>query len=419
MKHPLLAIFILAIACRSAMQSIETTPDPGKNALIEILNADPLMQDFMRRSDSLNIQVIYTRIERDKNGEPRFTDYYFKVDPSKYFYPASTVKMPISFLALEKLNELRSQGYPVDRNTTMVTDSSFVGEEVAYTLPSAADSKASVGHYIKQIFLVSDNDAFNRLYEFLGQEYIYNQLKKKGFDHSVIRHRLAIVRSPEQNRHTNPVSFHDTSGNVIYSQPAMRSNAAFPEPPIHLGKGYYSGGKLVQQPFEFTLKNNVGLADLHGQLRNLVFLPGKKSERFNITEDDRQFLLRWMSSLPRESRYPYYDTTAYPDDYTKFIGKGIIKNNKQLRVFSKAGWAYGFLTDLAYVIDPEKNVEFMLSATILCNSDGIFNDDRYDFEQTGYPFMQRLGEVVYQHELQRKRARKTDFSGLRFDYAGE
>ncbi len=417
MKLTLLSVFILAIACRSTMQTIESSPDPGKNTLVELLQSNKEMQRFIQNKEELNLQVIYTKIDRNPKGEPHFTDYLFNVDAGKYFYPASTVKMPVAFLALEKINELRERR--IDKYSTMITDSSFSGQQVSYTQPTAKDSKASIAHYIKQIFLVSDNDAFNRLYEFLGQEYIHNYLQQKGYNHSVIRHRLAIFLSQEQNRHTNPVGFYDTSGNVLYEQATQYSKASFPDANIKLGKGYYSGNKLINEPFDFSLKNNVSLQDLHQQLRTFIFPASvKKEQRYNISEEDQLFALRWMSSYPRESRYPYYDTISYPDNYTKFLGSKIISNSN-VRIFSKAGWAYGFLTDVAYIIDLENNVEFMISATILNNSDGVFNDDKYDFEKTGFPFMALLGDIVYQHELKRKRPGKVDLSGLRFDYTKE
>ena len=87
-----------------------------------------------------------------------------------------------------------------------------------------------------------------------------------------------------------------------------------------------------------------------------------------------------------------------------------------IRIFNKVGWAYGFLTDVAYVVDFEKKIEFMLSATIYCNSDGVLNDDTYDYETVGLPFLEQLGRVVYEYELGRKRKHQPDLSRFKVAY---
>ena len=80
------------------------------------------------------------------------------------------------------------------------------------------------------------------------------------------------------------------------------------------------------------------------------------------------------------------------------------------------GNAYGFLVDAAYIVDFRNNIEFLLSAVIYCNSDGIFNDDNYDYEKTGLPFMKNLGRVVYEYELKRKRKNVPDLRTFQFTY---
>jgi len=69
------------------------------------------------------LQIIYTQITRDKNNEPSFKNYYWRADTNQFFYPASLVKLPVSIMALEKINELKSTG--IDRNAPMLTDSAF------------------------------------------------------------------------------------------------------------------------------------------------------------------------------------------------------------------------------------------------------------------------------------------------------
>ena len=45
----------------------------------------------------------------------------------------------------------------------------------------------------------------------------------------------------------------------------------------------------------------------------------------------------------------------------------------------------------------------MLSGTIYVNRDGILNDDKYEYEELGYPFFKEVGNIIYQYELERKR----------------
>jgi hypothetical protein len=67
-------------------------------------------------------------------------------------------------------------------------------------------------------------------------------------------------------------------------------------------------------------------------------------------------------------------------------------------------------------VDYKHHVEFMLSAVIHCNSDGIFNDDKYDYDTLGRPFMKNLGRVIYDYELKRKRRHIPDLSAFQFQY---
>ncbi|MDP3667003.1 MAG: hypothetical protein Q8R50_10015, partial [Sediminibacterium sp.] len=171
--------------------------------------------------------------------------------------------------------------------------------------------------------------------------------------------------------------------------------------------------------FNFSEKNRVYLQDQHHILQSVLFPEvTNRKQKFNLTDDDYVFLKHWMSAYPKESNYPYYDSTEYWDAYCKFLvhgsEKGPLPNN--IRIFNKVGDAYGFLTDITYVADFENKVEFMLSATISCNSDGIYNDDQYDYETVGFPFMKNLGRMVYEYELARKRKYLPDLGKFQIQY---
>lgn len=399
MKHLFFLTFILLFSIMANGQVFDT-----KSPLHRVFNDNPKWFSRIESNpDSFRVQIIYTQINRNKKNKPSFKEFSYRLNKEEYFYPASTVKMPIALLALEKINELGIKG--LTRNSIMITDSAAVAQDHVYNQPNANDGAPTIENYIKQIFLVSDNDAFNRLYEFLGQEYIQRKLKEKGYPDAIIRHRLQVNRTVEQQAITNPVKFYDTAGNLIYEQPAIESNAVFEATNVLLGKGYMKSGKIINEPFSFLNKNRIYLQDLHHILQSVIFpdqFPRKK--RFNLTNDDYAFVKKYMSIYPRESESPSYDSSYYYDTYCKFLLQGSERKTlyPNVKIYNKVGDAYGFLLDIAYITDASNNIEFMLSAVISCNTDGIYNDDKYEYDSIGFPFMRDLGIAIYQQELLRK-----------------
>ncbi|HEX6849273.1 MAG TPA: hypothetical protein VF144_19945, partial [Chitinophagaceae bacterium] len=75
--------------------------------MVELLKQHPEYFQAVLANADHKVQIIYSKIDRRKNGKPQFTDHYFNVSDSSYFYPASTVKLPVAILALQKLNELK------------------------------------------------------------------------------------------------------------------------------------------------------------------------------------------------------------------------------------------------------------------------------------------------------------------------
>lgn len=386
--------------------------------LDSLLTADDSLNVFLKNKIENNIQIVYTKIDRDTANFPTFTNYYFNINHQNYFYPASTVKMPLAFLSLEKLNNLKKNN--LTKESIFITDSSAPKQEIVFNDPSSENGCPSIAHYVKKIFLVSNNDAYNRLYEFLGQSYIQKKMKQKGYHDVAIRHRFQTALNEEDNKHTNEIRFFDTPGNLLYKQNAQYSKASFKSPKILLGNAHYKGNSLINQPFDFTLKNKIYLNDLHEVLKSVYFPEAMPEEkRFNLTNEDYQFVYKWMSAYPKESKYPYYDTSIYYDAYVKYFMFGSEKETipANIRIFDKVGLAYGFLTDIAYIIDTTNKVEFLLSATISCNSDGIYNDDKYDYKTVGFPFFKQLGNVIYKYELKRSRNHSPDLSKFIINYS--
>lgn len=419
------AVAVVPEAVPEPVPVVSPAPIPVDSSLTDSFFVDILKQrpqyfdSILSQRKEWNVQIIYTQVDRGANGIPTLTHHYFNLNPATYFYPASTVKFPVSLLALQKLNELKISG--LDKNTTMITEHDYGGQSGVYNDPTTPFGAPSISQYIKKILMVSDNDAFNRLYEFLGQEYINDQLHKKGYGDVQLLHRLNIFLSHDENRHTNPVKFLRSDNRVIYEQPMQFNTKAYLNRSDSMGHAYYRNGQLVNEPMDFSLKNRMGLQDLHNILISLVF-PTKVSaeQRFNLTEEDRNFVLKYMSQYPTESTFPPYsaDAAAYWPAYCKFLLYGSQKGTlpKNVRIFNKVGDAYGQLTDVAYIVDFEKKVEFFLSATIYCNKNNIISDDTYNYDDLGFPFMKHLGEVIYNYEANRKKEIIPDLSNLRFTY---
>ncbi len=378
--------------------------------------ASPLLQSVLNQPDTFRYQIIYTKIDRDNKNKPIFKNYYLHVDRALYFYPASMVKLPVALASLEKLN---TQKLPINKFTCMLIDSTRPWQTAVINDETSATGLPSVDHYIKKIFLVSDNDAYNRLYQFVGQKQLNEMLWKKGYTQSRITRRFD-KSDFEQNRYTNQIRFFD-SGRLIYTQPEAYSDLQFDfSKRILMGNAHYDKDEnLVNEPYDFTMHNTMPLEDLQLMMQSVLFPKSvAKERRFNLTKEDYRSLYQYMSERPSESHFPKYDTDEYFDSYTKFFffrdGKGPIP--EYIRSFNKTGWSHGFLTDVCYIVDFRNNVEFMLSGSIYTNSDGVLNDNKYEYNEIGYPFFREVGEIIYNYELNRKR-RKPDLSEwvLRYD----
>lgn len=406
---------LLIILC-STLFSLPAIGQIQTDSFIEkLLKKHPeRFSEILKAPEKYNIQILYTKIDRNQRNEPHFKTYSYRLNKDQYFYPASTVKLLAIVLAFEKLNSLG-----IDKNTTMFTDSIRPEQTSVQTDTTAENGFPSVAHYAKKILLASDNDAFNRLYEFIGQEEFNETLAKKGYQNVRITHRLDSPIGSENNRYTNPIKF-VREGKVIYEQPARYSSKTYyAATPILKGKGYIQNNVLVNAPFAFTEKNCFPLEEQHKLLR-AIFFPEQSPlmQRFNLTSDDYVFLYRYMSQFPVETSFPAHYTDAYYDGYLKFLlfGASHTRLPRHIRLFNKSGEAYGYLLDNAYIADFEKGIEFMLTAVIYANEDEIFNDDKYDYETVALPFMSNLGKTIFEYELSRKRMIRPDLSRFEVEY---
>ncbi|MCL6267911.1 serine hydrolase [Flagellimonas myxillae] len=371
-------LFGLSIICASCGKA------PSGNPLeLALASENPNIKRVMDSLEQYEVQIRYTQIDR-KNDSVVFTDYNFQLDKDRYFYPASTVKFPAAVAALEKLNEVDS--------LTVHTRFYVEGDSVETTFAKA----------VSEIFAVSDNTANNRLLEFLGQDDLNERMRRRHVEPIRIAHRLSTSNADDVATKSLVIYLNDST--TAHSQPLFNTYPKNLEiTGVLKGSGYYDDEGLQHEAFDFSLKNHYPIEAQHALLKRIIFPDNfPLEERFDLSEEQRELLLDAMYTLPKEVGY---DPETYYDSYVKFFmfGDSDEPMPEHIKIYNKVGYAYGTLTDCAYIQDVKNNIEFLATATILANKDGIFNDNVYEYDEIGIPFLAELGRELYKYELNRKR----------------
>ncbi len=394
MAKPVLSFLIIALSF--SMLSC-TQPTPLEQALID---AEFKVKKVLDLADEHEVQIRYTQIIRGEDQLPKFTTYSLFEDSETYFYPASTAKLPVAALALQRIRDLQAEGVAIDRNTPFhIRDRD--NYPIALEDSTALNKNLSIAHLIKKIFLVSDNHAYNYLFDFLGTDYINSQLRDKGLKETSIHHKFLFGADNNRTWEYYFLNEQDT----LYKQQSIHSKELISNGNLKKmikGIGYLDGNELVNKPFDFSKKNRISINDLEGILKRIVFPEIFDSdERFGLLEEDYEFLQYWMSRNTLESNDPDYssDPDLY-DSYVKFFIYGDQKGTMtdKVRIFNKVGDAYGTLTETAYIQDRASAIEFLLTATVHVNENQIFNDNIYEYDSIGFPFMAGLGRAILNYE---------------------
>lgn len=354
------------------------------NPIQDILSSsNPAIQTVVDSLERYDVQIIYTQIDSVETGLS-FTDYSYQTKASTYFYPASTVKFPAALLAAEY----------VANHPELTIDTPYTIERDSLPHTLAED--------IENIFTVSDNEAYNRLYELLGRDNMNKRLRQLGLTNSRIAHRLATANASKNSRRKITL-YPSYEGEVIVPDTT-------PDRPIKSltlkkmlkGKGHIKEGKLIDTPLDFSLKNWFSLEDQH-QLMKQFFFPEevKKKRRVQLKPSEELRIKSMMAKLPRDAGF---DPKMYYDSYGKFFMYGDTKDTipSHIKIYNKVGYAYGTLTETAYIVDHKEGIQFILSATLLVNNNKIFNDDRYEYDSIGIPFLAQLGRELHQYTTENK-----------------
>ncbi len=376
------------------IQQPEVIPVPKPSAdelfFLQLASRYPrTIQNILDQKAENEVQVIYTEINRDKNNKATLFPHYYNISNNN-ISAGGIAALPVAMYSLQKMAELQSSG--ITAYSTMITESGGSSLPATFNDPNTADGKPTLTQYLKRLLLADDKEAFDRLYEFTGTDYINNALKKQGFITDTIAARRSDSFNTRQNLTTNPVLFYTNEMKLQYRQPLQVS-------------------RWIVSNKEIKTGNQLSLPDAQVMLQSLFFPQSvAASKRFQLTEADQVFMKAYLGLLPRQSVFPFYGITV-PDATSKFLYYGAAQGNKDTRfkIYNVSSMEDGRITDVAYFADLDRKVEFMLSAT-----------SKIKLDENGEPmandpvigFFRDLGLAIYNYETARKRNYLPEFSDL-------
>ena len=364
--------------------SLETNPIKSS------FRKNDFLKEIIKEKEDYEIQILLTKIDQ-YNSKVDFQEYKYQLDDNKYFYPASTIKLPIVVLALKKINELRSKGSEITLKSKIT-----LNYKDDYSELVIRDSITSFQNLIADVFLVSDNSASNILIDFIGYNYFNDEMENAGFDKTYLNHKFnpdPYVNSTWQ--------ISDLDNNIISSINDNQKIIKADEKTNGLEKGErrYFKGEILDESLNFSEKNRSSITDMHNLIK-YIFYPEifDSTNTFNLNVEDYDFLRYWMSRFTYEDiGEKFIGDENFFETYNKFFIHGDEQSvsNDQIRVYNKIGQAYGTSIDNGLIKNYQDNVEFILTATIYTNKNKVINDNLYEYDDLAVPFLAKLSRAIY------------------------
>jgi hypothetical protein len=364
-------------------------PAPPSTDLERLLRAEPELLPWLDGASKRRLQILVSvPVEREgKKLELRRLGFRLGAE---YFYPASAVKTCAAYGVADKIQDLRKEAgkaRPIDFKTPVRFTE---GEGRAkHFFPT------TLRRELEKALVLSDNDAHNRLFDFVGRDELAERLSRIG----VRSARLVQYLGNDAELRVTPVIELMPRGQKSFYV-AQRLGFEPPPPPgepVLLGQAHVTAsGIRVPRPMDFSPRNAIPVRELQDVLVAITRpdLVEEDPRPRPLDKADRAELLAILSSLP--SDLPRMAKSRTLDAMQKPLHialKGALPGHK-LKIYSKGGRAYGFSVENAYVVDETTHRSVFVTATIYANQTETLNDDRYEYEAVASPFIEKLGAYV-------------------------
>lgn len=379
----------LALASPAAGESVATmqlVKDPLADQLLAGATGNAT-RTVLASPEAYRFQVLYGIIDADGHLER----HGYRAD-AEYFFPASSMKVPIVLAAYDRLEVQRRTQPALDRDASMVVYPVAKGDR--YTTTLARETWRAL--------IVSDNFSANRLLGLVGHREANETAWSLGLGSVRIHSGFATGEKLDPVEASPRFEFSGPKGNATL--PARKSTLKPPATDardLALGKAYIDGGRRIDRPMSFADKNAIKLQDLQDTLVRIV-RPDLAGSPDDLSEEDRAYVKSALGTLPSESGIAGYDRNVVADYPLVPFLRGIerVRPRGHFQIFSKVGQAFGFLVANAYVVDKDSDRAFFLTATIFANPDDVMNDDIYAYDSISFPVLADVGEVFARHAFQ-------------------
>jgi len=396
-----LIILALFCSCRLFGQVANTSSASRilQNVLDSLENKYPKL---IENPEKYRFKIVFTEIKRTKD-KVNLETVGFRMEEKEYLYPASIVKLPTILIGLEEYNKIHKMRSRVTYETLIKFNKEKGCMPTAFSVKIGNKLEYyTLDLFTKQMLGISDNDAYNRMYDFVGQQQLNRRLKELNFQNGKIIRKFVLNCSLDQNRISDSYVFLGRRNEWLYNRRGITNpDTILTDSTYKIGKAYEGlDKKIVPRPFDFSRQNNLELVDLHKTLNGIVFPKSEFAHTFDITEDQRKYVLQNLGKYPAEFALDF-NPKDFPATYKKylFFGKDTNMNYtndslSRFRSFNVVGLSFGCAIDAAYIVDLDAGKEFVLTVGIYTNEDEVINDAKYDYETLAYPLMKDIGRLI-------------------------
>ncbi|MEA2750033.1 MAG: hypothetical protein QOI41_4176 [Myxococcales bacterium] len=377
-----------------ASQSNNATSLTQDPLATQILNGgSAALKAVLATPEKYRFQVLYGVIT--PGAAPKLERHGYRADV-EYFFPASSMKVPITLATYDRLATLRSAGKPALTRDATMRIHPVSGNAEPYVTTLARETWRAL--------IVSDNASANRLLAVVGHREAHETLWPLGLPSVRIHDGFATGGEIDPAELSPRIEFVGADGGVTAELPARRSDLVLPATEatgLAIGKANIVDGRRVDGPLSFADKNAIRLRELQDTLVRIMrpdLLPAG-SRPDTASKEDLAYVREALGTLPSTSGLAGFDRNVVADYQLSPFLRGIerVRARGQFLIHSKVGQAFGFLIANAYIVDKATGRAFFLIASVYANPDETMNDDTYAYDAISFPALADVGEAFCRH----------------------